>query len=320
MLAAATVSLLVDILIYINDRPPDGDKAFHALAMNAEQRVRGEEERPGRLATTEARASDFLALIAMNAVLLQRRLGAPDTKERARNESYLTHLFPRTRVGRALYDVYDPRRQVSGPSMDRTAGGPSQAPKEEEKEKERQIRAWEELDPESFDFYRAGTTSAILCCGKIEAEASAYDQPLILKCVLFPWTLTPAIANSTAGYAETYRTAGPVAVRAEVSSERWVDALPAGIDPRRVHRRRAEKGSERPPPDHARREGRHRTVRCARLPRSSGRIGDPKAFPEPLLPPTATTRQFPMDIGPEDGVSIRSVRSTWSIWTCRPAM
>src|SRR5450432_4749569 len=71
-LAEATVLILVDILVYINDRPSSGPGSFHELGVKAVDRTRHWEARHRRPAGDgSCSASDFVALITLNAVLLQ---------------------------------------------------------------------------------------------------------------------------------------------------------------------------------------------------------------------------------------------------------
>ena len=78
---------------------------------------------------------------------------------------------------------------------------------------------WKSLDLESLKLHQIGTTSFILKC----SVTTLPGQPLALKCLLFPYTDVPNIAEATRKYAITYP-AGDVPSTALVHSscDKWI--------------------------------------------------------------------------------------------------
>jgi hypothetical protein len=83
---------------------------------------------------------------------------------------------------------------------------------------------WGQLNPDSFQYYRSGTTSFILKAEERLHDQSGHSEKRIVKCVLFPWNKLTAVARSTAVYTQTY---GPertrdVVVHPLASTDRWI--------------------------------------------------------------------------------------------------
>jgi serine/threonine protein kinase len=211
-LCSATVPILVNLLNLINAAPL-GDRSFFTACSQAAVATRLAEEADSSVGPGP-RASTFLRLVAVNCGLLEKRLNPLSAEARGDLDKYIQESFPE--IGSAIKAIYDPSLVINPPGLEEI-----QVPRDPHEE-ERALRAWAELDPQTFEFWRAGTTSIILKCQKYEVEAAAYEESLILKCVLFPWNLIPAIAKSTESYAERYKNAGTIVVRAEVSTTRWV--------------------------------------------------------------------------------------------------
>jgi serine/threonine protein kinase len=218
-LAAAAVPILKDLLNLINRVPSGKDSFFVACKDAAAQMSIAEEADP---VETVPRASSFLRLIAINCGLLERRLNAPSDEEQLDLDAYIRDSFPV--VGHAIKAIYDPSLAIDMPGFSREQDQDenSEAEKRATLAEERAKLTWAELDPQTFTFWRAGTTSIILKCERIGVAAATYKETLVLKCVLFPWNLIPAIAKSTQGYADAYKDVGPIVVRAMASTSRWV--------------------------------------------------------------------------------------------------
>jgi serine/threonine protein kinase len=212
-LTDATISILVNLLNHVNAALADGDSFFEACK-RAESATRSAEGAANTEVILKPRTSTFLRFIAVNCGLLEERLSAPSVKKQAELLTFLIDSFPE--VGLAIKAIYDPARAIYAPGI-----GEMRAANSSKSEK-RAERAWSEIDPKTFRFWRSGTTSIIIKCEKFEVEAAAYQEQLVLKCVLFPWNLIPAIAASTQEYADRYKTAGQIVVRAEASTSRWV--------------------------------------------------------------------------------------------------
>jgi serine/threonine protein kinase len=78
---------------------------------------------------------------------------------------------------------------------------------------------WKHLDLDSLRVHRVGTTSFILRC----RVTILGGERLALKCVLFPYTQVPAIADATRKYADDYpsgKVPGTVAVHS--STDKWI--------------------------------------------------------------------------------------------------
>lgn len=226
-LKVAAVELLVNILYHINALPVEKG-SFFELSRRAALSLLAEEKRRRRR-RDNLMPSEFAALIALNAGSVERRLkpmrdpGHPDKVGIGINqdefETEIGELVPL--AARAILAVYDPSFVINSPGaeiggLEATRGSGKSVSDRRAK------RAWSELDPETFTYWRMGTTSLIIKCSKLEVEAAAFRETLALKCVAFPWNLIPAIAESTASYADQYKDLDSVVVRAEASSHRWV--------------------------------------------------------------------------------------------------
>ncbi|MFC6080458.1 protein kinase domain-containing protein [Sphaerisporangium aureirubrum] len=146
----------------------------------------------------------FLALICMNVKLLERRFESPDRTQQAQADAYFRELFRLTSIRSAIYAVYHPGAGV-------------------ERAFERSV--WNEIDPASLEYHKAGTTSFILAgVNRRPADESGAYRKLAVKCVLFPWNKLTAIAQATDDYAVDYGAANtpPVVVHPIASSDRWV--------------------------------------------------------------------------------------------------
>jgi serine/threonine protein kinase len=78
---------------------------------------------------------------------------------------------------------------------------------------------WKHLDLRSLEVHRLGTTSFILRC----RVTILGGEPLALKCVLFPYTQVPAIADATRKYADDYPSGKvPCTVDVHSSTDKWI--------------------------------------------------------------------------------------------------
>ncbi|MDF5751202.1 hypothetical protein [Spongiactinospora sp. TRM90649] len=144
----------------------------------------------------------LLALICLNVRLLERRFDSPDRARYHETDAYCRELFTLAPVGEAFHAVYRPDEGT-------------------EFERDR----WAALDPATFAYHRAGTTSVILrATGRTPRDESGAFDELAVKCVLFPWNKLSAIAQATNAYAEIYggRRASAVVVHPIASTDRWV--------------------------------------------------------------------------------------------------
>ncbi|MFG3576177.1 protein kinase domain-containing protein [Micromonospora chersina] len=161
-----------------------------------------------RISTMEFDGARFLAgiisFIALNVELLCRRFEPPDFSAQQKSDEFCRELLERSEIRDAIYAIYAPPR--------RAGGGESAAESE-----------WARLDPATFKYYKAGTTSAILTAGYRDSDQRASDQ-WVLKCVLFPWNKMSAVAKATESYAATYGSArrAPSVVQPVASTSRWV--------------------------------------------------------------------------------------------------
>lgn len=226
VLRDATWQVLSRLADHINDHPAD---EFATQTAAATQRARELSSRPNLGGGTPARSPvGFLALIEVMATLVSWRFYPPKTHEAPapmgdphqkptqqssviRIEALFAEL-PELRC--AVRDLYDP--SYGGPSSGKGVGRPGHSTNPANTDKK-----WWEIDFESLRFHRWGTTSMILSCSRRKEERDAVDH-LALKCVLFPWALTPAISASTREYSETYHSLGQVVVAPITSSARWI--------------------------------------------------------------------------------------------------
>ena len=78
---------------------------------------------------------------------------------------------------------------------------------------------WRNLDLNNLQVHRVGTTSFILRC----RVTVLGGEPLALKCVLFPYTQVPAIADATRKYADDYPSGTvPGTVVVHSSTDKWI--------------------------------------------------------------------------------------------------
>lgn len=200
-LVAGVARLLSSILDHINavEMGPDG-RRFVDSCERARRRLVAALP-AGSLAT------GLVSFACLNAELLRRRFEPPDRLEQERSDAYCRSLFEEGAIRAALFALYAP----DGPAATAPAHQAAQ-------------REWRRLDPESFRYFRAGTTSVILLAREAEADASGHREERVVKCVLFPWSKIPAVANATDGYTRTYGAgrAPDVVVRPRASTDRWV--------------------------------------------------------------------------------------------------
>lgn len=144
----------------------------------------------------------LLALVCLNVKLLERRFQRPDPARHREADEYCRELFRRTAVRAAIHALYRP-------------ADPARF----------EATAWDELDPASLEYHKAGTTSFILRATTTRpADESGARRALAVKCVLFPWNKLTAIAQATDDYARVYGSAHtpPVVVHPIASTDRWV--------------------------------------------------------------------------------------------------
>jgi protein kinase-like protein len=215
VLALGTAILLRDILGHINDPDRAAESPSFFQACEA-ARSRWAEHKDARSASIAGN----LGLICLNVRLLERRLSKPDQEEQEAADCYCHELLDQLPVKAAIYSVYDPLAPRLPPRSATTEEGDDREPAE------RAVELWKELDPESFTYFKAGTTSFILRCHRREPDdQSGYFEELVLKGVLFPWTTIAAIARSTADYATRYGRSTPgdeVVVNPIASTAKWV--------------------------------------------------------------------------------------------------
>ena len=217
-LTEATAQILTNILQHINAfEPTDRANSFFVACQQAVERTL-QEDRDAPVLSGATPASAHLALIALNAGLLERRIAAQSREEQAKLDKYCTQLFETTRIGHALYELYRPNSELADTSA--LQQGHTNIAKSAVDQYAKEV--WEELDPSTFKYLKAGTTSVIIKCQKKAQYLPASKPSLALKCVLYPWNLVPTIARDTARYAQMYASAGAVVVPAEASTSRWV--------------------------------------------------------------------------------------------------
>jgi hypothetical protein len=214
-LSLGTAILLRDILGHINDpeRAAESPNFFQACEVARSRWAEHEDD-------TSARIAGYLGLICLNVRLLERRLKRPDPEEQEAADCYCRDLLEQPSVKAAIYAVYDPVAPPLPPRSSTTEEGDDRKPAE------RAVELWKELDPKSFTYFKAGTTSFILRCHRRKPDdQSGYLEELVLKGVLFPWSTIAAIAKSTADYATRYGRSAPgdeVVVNPIASTARWV--------------------------------------------------------------------------------------------------
>ena len=200
-----TESLLLNILDRIADHDYSrGDGAFlrdcHATTTRLREHTDG----------VDPAWTGLLGLICLNVKLLQRRFETPSRSNRERADEYCRRLFAETPIRRAVYAVYRPvERPDSGGSRTEASAF--------------ERRSWENVDFDSVEYHRAGTTSFILSGYTRESiDESGAHRALAVKCVLFPWNKLASIAQATDDYAAVYGAAqtSPVVVHPIASTDR----------------------------------------------------------------------------------------------------
>jgi len=178
-----------------------GDGSFLAACTHALERIAGA---PDDINPT---IRGTIALITLNAKLLDRRFKSPDMTQQAEADEYCRLLFDDTPIRDAIRAIYHPEVNPT----DSTNSF--------------EISRWEELDFTSLYYHKAGTTSFILRASTLEPiDESGARRQLAVKCVLFPWNKVAAIAQATDDYALRYggRLTPHVVVHPIASSRRWV--------------------------------------------------------------------------------------------------
>jgi serine/threonine protein kinase len=207
--------LLRDVLGHINDpeRTAESPSFFHCCERARSRWAEHEDDAAARIA-------GLLGLICLNVRLLERRLKNLNPEEQEAADCYCRELLDQLPVKAAIYAVYNPKAPRLPPRSSTTEEGDDREPAQ------RAVELWEELDPESFSYFKAGTTSFILTCHRRDADdQSGYFEKLVLKGVLFPWSTIATIARSTADYATLYGRSAPgdeVVVNPIASTARWV--------------------------------------------------------------------------------------------------
>jgi hypothetical protein len=214
-LQLGTAILLRDILGHVNEYEwtAEASSFFEACEQARSRWAQRKDD-------ASARIAGLLGLICLTARLLERRLENPNPERQAEADSYCRELLDQRSVKAAIYAVYDPSAPPLPSRSSTTEEGDQRKPTV------RAVEFWEELDPERFTYFKAGTTSFILRCRRREPEdQSDYFEELVLKCVLLPWSTIAAIARSTADYATQYgKNAAPGAnvVHPYASTSKWV--------------------------------------------------------------------------------------------------
>jgi serine/threonine protein kinase len=115
--------------------------------------------------------------------------------------------------------VLDWFKQIYAPDANLTTPQNSATKQQEETNLKLAKDYWQHIDFGSVELYRVGTTSFILRC-RIDLLAR---EKIVLKCLLFPYTRIPVIAETTQNYALRYRMGStPVVARVLSSTNKWV--------------------------------------------------------------------------------------------------
>jgi len=107
-------------------------------------------------------------------------------------------------------------KQIYAPSERFSFDENTTAGKQEAENIKRAKQYWHALDFDSLELYRIGTTSFILRC---QIPLLAGEQ-LVLKCLLFPYTHIPAIADSTKNYSLSHHISSTVRIIS--STNKWI--------------------------------------------------------------------------------------------------
>ncbi|MGR6919429.1 protein kinase domain-containing protein [[Actinomadura] parvosata] len=189
------------VLLQILDRIADHDasRGEGAFADDCQAAVSRLQALPDE---TDPPVTGLLALICLNATLLQRRFETLTHASVRRVDEFCAALFRQARLGEAIKHLYRP---ASG-------------------EGSREAGIWSELDFGALSYHKAGTTSFITVATPRTLGLTGTHAKLALKCVLFPWNKLGTIAKATEDYARTYgadRTTD-VVVQPIASSSRWI--------------------------------------------------------------------------------------------------
>lgn len=120
-------------------------------------------------------------------------------------------------VRSAISVLYDPKfRQPEADRLQLKRPGPKAS---------RAVRAeWNDIDFDTLEFYRHGTTSLILT-GSTSTPSKGRTSSFALKCLIYPYLRIPAIANATRDYIEEYgliRSTSSPLVRVWASHDSWI--------------------------------------------------------------------------------------------------
>jgi serine/threonine protein kinase len=126
--------------------------------------------------------------------------------------SWSQMLLTNPEVQRWFKQVYVPPQSLSNHQNTSTK-------KQEEAKLKVARKHWQDLDFDSLELYRVGTTSFILRC----QTPLLADEKLVLKCLLFPYTRIPAITDTTRNYSlPSQSNALPATARVFASTSKWI--------------------------------------------------------------------------------------------------
>jgi serine/threonine protein kinase len=136
-------------------------------------------------------------------------------------------------------------KQVYAPDASLTTLQNSATKQQEEANLNLAKEHWQHLDFESLELYRVGTTSFILRC----RVSVLVGEKLVLKCLLFPYSRVPAIAETTQNYALRYPVdSTPAVARVLSSTNKWIlmDLVEGSNLREFLQKRRVAEGQEPP--------------------------------------------------------------------------
>lgn len=173
----------------------------------------------------------LLSIVLLSEVERRQSGSAKDTKDTGHGhwESLADRLIKNEAVRNAINEIYKPTSNS------------------------KEAVAWEAIDFKTLSFYKLGTTSFILK-GERSAAGEGTPESLALKCLLYPYTRTPQIADATKKYQANYGVKGAdhlISVWASTGKwilmdyvpgktlQEWLDnefgsSRPSGIGTRRV--------------------------------------------------------------------------------------